>query len=123
MAGKDHFEAKEKVKVKLTYDADTFGDIYGAAKTQMATFNSFCKKLSTAIGKDKLKYEASANLKKAPRSFYKAYFWYTGDKSHNKYAYKITGARIKHCVCTGFRICCAPRSCSTRSKSCMARTK
>jgi len=82
-----HFEEKALVKKtkKLLYNAKTFGDIYNAAKKQKATFDKFCKKLSSAIGEDKLKnFPASANLKKGPRSFYKAYFWYDGKEPHNK---------------------------------------
>eukprot|EP01084_Bolivina_argentea_P126424 223855_1 len=77
---------KEKVKVKLEYNANTFGDIYNTAKQQMEIFNKFCVRMSSILKQNniKLKYPAKANLKKAPRSFYKAYFWYTGDKSHNK---------------------------------------
>lgn len=82
-----HFEEKAKVggTKKLLYNAKTFGDIYNAAKKQKATFDKFCKKLSSAIGEDKLKnFPVSANLKKGPRSFYKAYFWYDGKEPHNK---------------------------------------
>ena len=79
-------EKLEKIKVKMTNNSNTFGELMKKAEGSAKYMATWIKEMNGKFEKAgiELAHPAKPNVKKAPRAFYKAYFWYTGDKSHNK---------------------------------------